>query len=160
MKKTLHVMLLGLLLSLSGCAFTRTITHSQPYLITIKTPQMAFSDTGFLNEAENYTQLQIFSAGTAVLNLEMSDTICLDGTCLDTLAFNTRFFGTEHYAQILHDIVHKKPLYDGRNLEQDEGAFSQNIELPNTSIHYKIKGDERYFKDTKNGILIRLKPLS
>jgi hypothetical protein len=159
MIKGLHVIILLTLIVFGGCSVKHQITQSEPYLITIKTPQMAFSDIGFLNQAPQYTQLQIFSAGTLLLNMEMQENICLDGTCMEALAFNNRFFGTEHYAQLLHDIVHKKPLYEGRNYTKSEGGFSQEILLPNAHIFYKVEGDARSFKETQHAVLIRLRPL-
>ena len=159
MKRVRHVIMFVLSIIVCGCSVNHNIRISEPYLITIKTPQIAFSDTGFLNQGDNYTQLQIFSAGSAVLNLEMSESVCLDGSCLDKKAFNKRFFGTEHYADILNDIVHKKPLFEGLNYIQTPTGFTQEIISKEASIVYRIDGDTRYFKDTLNGVLIRLKPL-
>lgn len=158
-KKVLHVTIFALSIILCGCSVKQEIHSSKPYLITIKTPQMAFSDAGFLNQGNNYTQLQIFSAGTLLLNLEMSESVCLDGSCLNKLSFNKRFFGTEHYESILNDIVHKKPLFNGVNYLKTATGFSQEIDSKEASIVYKVEGDIRFFKDTKNGVLIRLKPL-
>lgn len=159
MKFFLHVMMFITLIFFSGCSVKQPITLSQPYLITIKTPQMALSDTGFLNQGTGYTQLQIFNAGSVLFNLEMSHTICLDGTCLDKEDFNKRFFGTEHYATMMEDIVNKKALYEGRNKILHPTGFSQTIDLPTSQIEYRVEGDMRYFKDSKNGILLRLRPL-
>lgn len=159
MKISLHVMLFLGAIFLAGCSTKHAVHLSEPYLITIKTPQMAFSDTGFLNQGDNYTQLQIFSAGSVLLNLEMSESICLDGSCFDRLTFNKRFFGAEHYETLLSDIVYKKPLFNGINAIQTPAGFSQTITLEEATIVYSVEGDIRFFKDTKNGILIRLKPL-
>lgn len=155
----LHVMMFMVLFGLSGCSIKHEITASHAYLITIKTPQMALSDTGFLNQGKGYTQLQIFNAGSVLFNLEMNDTICLDGTCLEKEAFNKRFFGTEHYATLMEDIVSKKALYEGKNRVSLPLGFTQKIDLPTAYIEYRVEGDMRYFKDSKNGILIRLRPL-
>ena len=159
MKCFLHVMIFIALLSLSGCSVKHEITTSHTYLITIKTPQMALSDTGFLNQGTGYTQLQIFNAGSVLFNLEMNDTICLDGTCLEKEDFNRRFFGTEHYATLMEDIVSKKALYEGKNRVSLPLGFTQKIDLPTAHIEYHVEGDMRYFKDSKNGVLIRLRPL-
>ena len=159
MKYFFHVMIYITLILLSGCSVKQSIMLSQPYLITIKTPQMALSDTGFLNQGKAYTQLQIFNAGSVLFNLEMGDTICLDGRCFEKEDFNRRFFGTEHYATLMEDIVLKKALYEGKNHVSLPLGFTQKIELPTAHIEYRVEGDMRYFKDSKNGILIRLRPL-
>lgn len=157
--KALHVMLFGLLLSISGCSVKQTIQTSTPYLITIKTQEIALLDTGFLNRAKHYTQLQIFSAGNVLFNLEMQDTMCLDGKCFDKLDFNKRFFGAEYYAELMQDIVDKKPLYGGKNQVMNANGFSQEIISDEAKITYKVEGDDWSFKESTKGILIRFKAL-
>jgi hypothetical protein len=159
MKKLLHVSLLALLF-LSGCAFKQEISSSETYVITIKNKQVALSDTGFINQGNDYTNVQIFTAGSVLFNLEiMGNTICLEGRCLDKLSFNQQFFQDEHYAELMQEIIAKKPIYEGQNLRQTSSGFEQDIERPNSHLIYKIEGSNLTFRDTKNGILIRLKPL-
>lgn len=159
MKAILHVSLVSLFLLFSGCATKQPIHTSTPYLITLKTPQMAFSDTGFINQGDAYTQLQIFSAGALLLNLEMAQSICLDGTCLDKSDFNQRFFGTKHYETMMSDIVHQRAIYEGKNRVEIENGFVQEIDLSDVKIHYRVEKGNVTFKESVYGILIRLKPL-
>ena len=159
MKKLLHVSFLALLF-LSGCALKQEITSSETYVITIKNKHVALSDTGFINHGNDYTNVQIFTAGSALFNLEiMGTTICLDGRCMDKLAFNQQFFQEEHYAELMQEIIAKKPIYEGQNLLQTSSGFEQEIERSNSHLIYKVEGANLTFRDTKNGILIRLKPL-
>lgn len=160
MKKSLHVMMFLAIFIVSGCGIKQEISSSKAYLVTIKTPQMALSDTGFLNQGKEYAQLQIFSAGAVLFHLEVSKRICLDGRCLEKIEFNKHFFGTEHYAELMNDIIAKNALYDGVNRQETVDGFSQEIHLPQTSIVYRVQGDARYFKDSKQGILLRLTPLN
>jgi len=158
-KKLLHVSFLAMLF-LSGCAVKKTITTSEAYAITIKNKQIALSDTGFINKGENYANVQIFSAGNVLFNLEIiGNYVCLDGRCLDKLAFNQQFFQEEHYADLMYDILLWHPLYDGKNLRRTPQGFEQDLEFSNSHLIYTIKGQTLSFRDTKNGILIRLKPL-
>ena len=159
LKLLLHALLLVSVIGLSGCGIKHEISTSKAYLVTIKTPQRALSDTGFLNQADGYTQLQVFNAGTLLFNLEMTHEICLDGRCLEKREFNKYFFGVEHYETLMNDIIDKKELYSGQNRVDTAEGFSQEIHLKNADIVYKIEGDTRYFKDTKNSVLFRLKPL-
>ena len=159
MKKLLHVSFLALLF-LSGCALKQEITSSETYVITIKNKHVALSDTGFINHGNDYTNVQIFTAGSALFNLEiMGSTICLDGRCLDKLAFNEQFFQEEHYAELMQEIIAKKPIYEGLNLLQTSSGFEQEIDRSNSHLIYTVQGQTLSFRDTKNGILIRLKPL-
>ena len=160
MKNILHVSFL-LLIFLSGCAVKQTIHSSETYVITIKNKQVALSDTGFINQGDHYTNVQIFTAGSVLFNLEITgNNICLDGHCLDKLSFNQQFFQVEHYASLMQEIIAKQPIYEGRNIRQTSTGFEQEIALPNSHIVYKVEGSHLTFRDTKNGILIRLKPLS
>lgn len=159
MKKLLHVSLLCLLF-LSGCAVKKEISTSETYVITIKNKQIALSDTGFVNQGNDYTNVQIFSAGSVLFNLEITGgNICLDGRCLDKLSFNQQFLQAEHYAELMQEVIAKKPIYEGKNLQKTSNGFEQELELPHSHLVYKVDGANLTFRDTKNSILMRLKPL-
>jgi hypothetical protein len=159
MKIVLYVTLL-ISLFLSGCATKQEISSSETYVITIKNKQIALSDTGFINQGKDYTNVQIFSAGSVLFNLEMmGSNICLDGKCMDKLSFNQQFFQQEHYAGLMQDVIAKVPIYESKNLKQTSTGFEQEFELANSHIIYRVEGQNLTFRDTKNGILLRLKPL-
>lgn len=158
MKKFLHVMIFSILL-LSGCATKIPIISSDTYLITIKNKQMALSDTGFLNHGKDYVNVQIFSAGAVLFNLEAQENICLDGRCTSRTEFNKLFFEHLHYEAMINDILEMKPLYNGKNKVSIEGGFEQELDLPNSYISYKVQNKSLIFRDSKNGILIKLKEL-
>lgn len=158
MKKSLHVMIFMVFL-LSGCATKTPITSSDTYLISIKNKQLALSDTGFINQGKDYTNVQIFSAGTILFNLEVQDDICLDGRCTSRTEFNKLFFEHPHYEAMINDVLEMKPLYDEKNKVTIEGGFEQELDLPSSHINYKVQNKSLYFRDSKNGILIKLKEL-
>ena len=58
----------------------------------IKTPNLKFYDKGFISKYDNYTQVQIFSAGTAVLDIKIyKDRICKSTfECQDLKTFNKK----------------------------------------------------------------------
>lgn len=159
MKQLLQVSFL-LALFLSGCAVKKDVTTSETYVITIKNKQIALSDTGFINQGNDYTNVQIFSAGSVLFNLEiMGSNICLDGRCLDKLSFNQQFLQNEHYAELMQEIIAKQPIYGGKNLQKNSNGFEQELEFLNSHLIYKVEGANLTFRDTKNSILMRLKPL-
>ena len=160
MKHIVKIIIVCAVFFYAGCSIQEPIKQSTAYLISIKTPQMAFSDTGFINEADTYTNLQIFNAGTLVLKIEIvDDTICLDGTCLAKEDFNKRFFGATYYADLMENIVHQKPLFEGRDYLKTTDGFSQQIRLPYASIDYRVEKGSVYFKEREHGVMIRLRPL-
>lgn len=158
MKKSLHVMMFFLLL-LTGCATKVPITSSDTYLISIKNKQIALSDTGFINHGKGYTNVQIFSAGSILFNLEVQDDVCLDGRCTSRIEFNKLFFEHPHYEAMISDVLEMKPLYDGKNKVTIEGGFEQELDLQNSYISYKVQNKALTFRDSKNGIVIKLKEL-
>ena len=158
MKKSLHVMMFFLLL-LTGCATKVPITSSDTYLISIKNKQIALSDTGFINHGKGYTNVQIFSAGAILFNLEVQDDVCLDGRCTSRIEFNKLFFEHPHYEAMISDVLEMKPLYDGKNKVTIEGGFEQELDLQNSYISYKVQNKALTFRDSKNGIVIKLKEL-
>ncbi len=158
MKKSLHVMVFILFL-LSGCTTKIPITSSDTYLISIKNKQMALSDTGFLNHGKDYINVQILSAGAVLFNLEVQDNVCLDGRCTSRMEFNKRFFDYPHYEAIISDILEMKPLYQGKNKVIIDDGFEQDIDLIESHISYKVQYKSLTFRDSKNGILIKLKEL-
>ena len=160
MKSFLITLMSVALFFLSGCATKKPITHSEPYLISVKNKSIALSDTGFINHVDRYTNVQIFSAGNVLFNLEIVDnSICLDGQCLDKQGFNERFFQTKHYPELMENILSQSPIYNGLALQKTPMGFEQTITLEAAHIRYSVEDKSVLFKDSLNGILIRLKPL-
>ena len=157
MKKTLFIGFC--LLLLSGCTVKPQITTSEPYLISIKNAQMAISDTGFVNFGANYANVQIFSAGAVLFNLEVSDEVCVDGRCTSREQFNKLFFNNEHYATLIDDVLNMLPIYQFRNIVRLENGFKQEIILPKSHILYHVVNHSVTFRDNLNGVMIKLKPL-
>jgi len=111
---------------LSGCALKQP-NLSLSATILLKTPSMKFYDKGFITQYDNYTQVQIFSAGTLVLNLEIyEDKICT-GTfkCQSLKEFNAQNLDSSYENNFI------KKLFD----------------KPSEKI---------VFRDRKNGILIKI----
>lgn len=89
---------------------------------------MKYYDRGFISKYENYINVQIFSAGTAVLNLDIyEDKICKDNfQCQSSSSFNKEFLHKSYKKTFLKEI------------------FSQDKK-------------EIVFRDKKNHILIKVK---
>lgn len=106
---------------------------SQPQLtssatILIKTPKMKFYDKGFIYKYKDYTQVQIFSAGTAILDMKIYD----DRVCRSTFKCqDLKTFNRENLSS----------LYEDNFLRE---LFNKNEK-------------EVIHKDSKNGILIKIK---
>ena len=71
-------MIVSLIFIFTGCFSTNEPQiSSNSATILIKTPNMKFNDKGFIFKFKDYTQVQIFSAGVAVLDMKIyEDKIC------------------------------------------------------------------------------------
>jgi len=74
---------------------------------------MKFYDKGFITKFTNYTNVQIFSAGTSVLNLKLYDKqICRDTfECQNLKSFNSEFLHKSYEENFI------KELFDNENKE-------------------------------------------
>jgi len=100
---------------LSGCALKQP-SLSQSATILLKTPSMKFYDKGFITQYDNYTQVQIFSAGTLVLNLEIyEDRICKSTfKCQSLKAFNAQNLDSsyeDNFIKKLFDKTSKRTVF-------------------------------------------------
>lgn len=151
---------LFIVIFLVGCSLKEEILLSKPYHITIKNSKLRVSDTGFLNQKKSSLALQVFSAGTAILDLHVNDTqVCFDFTCVNKKRFNEEFFGFSHYDSLIEEILTMQPIYDRNNMQKTANGFEQNIMNTHFDITYKIKDHNLYFKDSKNNVLIKIRKL-
>lgn len=148
-----------LLLLFTGCSFKSPYVSSKAYHVVIKNSTLALSDTGFIKRDNKRFNLQLFSAGTPVLDLVVKEDVCMDYICLGKEEFNKRFFGFRHYKNFVNDLFEFKPLYSKKNLKETKTGFSQNLTAVNYDIFYKVEEGNLYFKDKKNRVLIKLKEL-
>lgn len=92
----------------TACSFHNPVI-SNSATILIKTPKMKFYDKGFISKYEDYTQVQIFSAGTVVLNLKIYDNqICRDTfECQSLKAFNRQNLDKSYDDMFLKELFDK-----------------------------------------------------
>ncbi|WP_421715496.1 hypothetical protein [Arcobacter arenosus] len=114
-------------LFISGCSFSQPKIVSSATIL-IKTPKLKFYDKGFISRYSNYTEVQILSAGTAVLKLKIYE----DRICRDTFECQaSRVFNEE---------------YLNRNYDEN---FLKNL--------FESDKKEIIHRDKENGILIKIK---
>jgi hypothetical protein len=71
---------------------------------------LKFYDKGFISKFDDYTKVEIFSAGTLVLSLQIyEDRICQDTfECQDLESFNREFLGKDYDKQFLKELFDKE----------------------------------------------------
>ena len=92
----------------TGC-FNKEAVLSSSATILIKTPQMKFYDKGFIYKYDDYTQVQIFSAGTVVLDMKIyEDRVCKSTfECQDLKSFNKENLDDSYDEQFLKNLFDK-----------------------------------------------------
>tara|TARA_B100001063_G_scaffold219376_1_gene223439 strand:+ start:3510 stop:3917 length:408 start_codon:yes stop_codon:yes gene_type:complete len=84
-------------------------TLSSSATILIKTPKMKFYDKGFIYNYNDYTQVQIFSAGTVVLDMKIyNDRVCKSTfECQDLKTFNRENLNKSYNEMFLKNLFNK-----------------------------------------------------
>ncbi|MBL0703019.1 MAG: hypothetical protein JJV95_03430 [Sulfurospirillum sp.] len=153
------ILVVTVLILTVGCSYKAPFLSSKPYYVIIKNSQIAVADTGFMNKNNKRINLQLFSAATPILNLDIKNNICLDYVCVSRETFNEKFFGYLHYDDFINNLLNFKPIYDKKNLQITKMGFEQKITTDKFSIIYIVKEENLYFKDKKNRVLIKLEEL-
>lgn len=98
-----------LVLFFSGCSLKSPIQTSTATIL-IKTPKLKFYDKGFISKYNNYTEVQILSAGTSVLKLKIyDDRVCRDTFECQTLkAFNKDALHSSYEDGFLKELFEKE----------------------------------------------------
>ncbi|WP_024954893.1 hypothetical protein [Sulfurospirillum arcachonense] len=142
-----------------GCTTTIPYTSSKAYYMVIKNPKIALADTGFVKKDDTRLNLQIFSASSPIFDLHVENQVCLNAICFAKEAFNYEFFNFRHYENFIEELFNLQPIYNQKNIQKNENGFEQRIKTNSYDITYKVENNNLYFKDKKNGILIKLKEL-
>ncbi len=129
--------------------------------MTLKTKSIRFSDSGFLKKSNQNTFIQLFNAGTLVLDLEVKkDYVCLNKICLKNARFNKKFLSKYYDDDFLKNILNKKPIFNAQNIKYHDNNFTQNIKNRFLDIIYVSNDNIIKFKDKKNSIFIKIKALN
>jgi len=135
---------------------------SEPYKVTMKTKKFAFSDIGFLNRYDNLINLQVFTMGELAMDMVVrldEDEICVKNLCNSKHGFNQTFLSDVYPDTLVENVLQGKPIFGGEGLKKLSKGFLQKINTKAYVIKYKIWPGNVYFKDVKNGIIIKLRKL-
>lgn len=127
--------------------------------MTIKTPQLKYADGGFLKQIKDKVSIDLFSAGTPFLNIEIGEKICLNKICYNKSQFNSQFLGDIYYNDILKDIVLFQPIYNKKGLIYDKNGFTQSLHVKKKEIFYKVDSQNVTFRNKEAKVLLKIKVL-
>ncbi|WP_291951945.1 hypothetical protein [Campylobacter sp.] len=146
-----QVFLFFLCIFLSSCALKNKI-NSQSVFVVLKTPQIKFADYGFLYEKNKSIIMELYNTSKPVLELKITDKICINGVCYLKQNFNKKFFNYEYYGDFLQELISKKQLYKGKNTTLTPCGFSQRLMSKNYDIFYEVCDNNMSFIDKQSKI--------
>ncbi len=134
-------------------------SNAVPYVTTLKTQKFSYSDAGFLRNQNGVIDLQMFAVGRPLVKLKISEDVCVDHYCITKQEFNQEYLSDSYPDDLINQVLTSQPIFDSQNLKKTSNGFMQRIIDPRFDIKYKITPGSIYFKDLKNGIIIKLREL-
>lgn len=144
------------LLILGGCS-ARQYTHSEPKLITIKSPKLKFSDMGYIRSDGEAVEVELFAAGNAVEKIAIDTQVCVSAGCMGEERFTREYLYPDYPADTMRRILLAQDIFGGKGKEElCNGTLFQFVRDGEMDIMYSRKPHETYFKDRLNGLLIKI----
>ena len=104
------------------------------------TKDFRFYDLGFIKSYTNYTSLEIFNAGVALLKMDCyENTICLNAKCYAKDSIMRRFFGSDTFNDLdFRAILKGQEIFDGENKIMLLDGFQQSIGRAGLTLDYQV----------------------
>ncbi|MDA7817098.1 hypothetical protein N9A28_02790 [Sulfurimonas sp.] len=148
--------LLVFLVLFSGCSL-KDYDKTQTKVIIIKSPQIKFSDLGYLRNSEDRVELELFIAGKSIQKISINHLVCVSDGCMSKSGFNEEYLNSSYPDELLQNILLSKEIFNGENVVKTDNGFEQNIKNLDVDISYKVSLHVTSFKDRKNKIIFKIK---
>lgn len=146
----------ALILFLGGCT-TKHYSISSPKVITIKSPKLKFSDTGYIRYEADAVEVELFTAGIAIEKISIDDKVCVSAGCMSEEVFVKEYLYEKYPRDTMRRILQGEPIFGGIGKDKTcDGALFQFIRNDDMDIMYRRKGNEIFFKDRLNGLMIKI----
>ncbi len=139
-----------------GCS-TKELSHKESWIVTIKSPKLKFNDIGYILHNDDTVELQLYEAGNTIESFSVNHLVCTQSGCMRKSSFNAEYLNSSYDDDLLKDLLMRRPVFGGKNLQRDKSGFEQHIVSDAYDITYRVTPDTLYFKDTKNRILFKLR---
>ncbi len=140
---------------LAGCS-VKNYEMNVAKLIVIKSPQIKYGDLGYIRGQGNSIKVELYEMGNVVKSIEINQLICVDDGCMLKTVFNQKYLNSSYPADTLENVILSHAIYNGKNLRKLYDGYVQNIKDENVDISYEVTSKETRFKDSKNGILLKI----
>ena len=151
---------LGLLLLLMGGCTAKNYTKEESAFIVWKTPTLKYADLGFIYQGEQGLKVELYSAGQAIMALEISESsVCMSVLeCMGKERFNKEVLSKNYPKAILNHIFMGEAIFNRQGLVKTRNGFTQHIEENEKyNIDYSVLNKQIIFHDTINDIFIKVK---
>jgi len=156
MQKYFILWVSAFLFLLGGCS-VKHYSISIPKVITIKSPKLKFSDTGYIRYEGDAVEVELFTAGVAVEKISIDDKVCVSAGCMSEEAFTKEYLYEGYPKDTMRRILQGESIFDGKGKDETcAGAVYQYIRNDDMDIMYRRKGSEIWFKDRLNGLMIKI----
>jgi len=145
-----------LLLFFGGCS-TKSFSHKESKIVVIKSPKIRFSDIGYIKHDGDAIELELYSTGVAIETISIDRLVCVKKGCMSKKAFNEQYLSKAYPDDTMANILMRKPIFGGKNMQKQSNGFVQRIKTDVVNITYKVSDGNVYFKDRRNAILFKLK---
>jgi len=150
--------LLIFILIFSACS-SKNYEITKTKIVIIKSPQIRFSDLGYLRNSDKDVELELFMAGKSIQKININHLICVNEGCMSKSGFNADYLNENYPSDILQNILLARPIYDGENLKKTINGFTQRISSLHVEILYRVTQNQVFFKDKKNHIIFKIKDI-
>jgi len=145
-----------------GCSNKHLVKQSnqESAYIIFKTDKIKYADMGFIYKGDSFTKIDVYGIGQPLFTININGmNICMSTfECMEKSDFNKKILSSYYPDTILENIFRGKPIFNGKNLEQDSNGFTQKIKKDGEyEILYLVDGAHRIFKDKRNKIKIKVK---
>ncbi len=151
-----HFFLAVLFLLFVGCT-TKELSHKESWIVVVKSPKLKFNDIGYILHDGERVELQLYEAGSAIESFSINHLICIKSGCMRKSSFNAEYLNSAYDDELLQDLLLRRPIFGGKNLQYNEKGFKQHIVSDAYDITYCVTANTLYFKDGKNRILFKLR---
>ena len=145
-----------LILFMGGCS-AKHYSISIPKMITIKSPKLKFSDTGYIRYEGDAVEVELFTAGVAVEKISIDNKVCVSAGCMSEEAFVKEYLYDGYPKDTMRRILQGEPIFNGEGKDETcGGTLYQYIRNDDMDIMYRRKGNEILFKDRLNGLMVKI----
>ena len=140
---------------LAGCS-VKTYEMNVSKLIVIKSPQIKYADLGYIRGHGDSLRIELYEMGNVVKSIEINNFICVDDGCMLKNVFNQKYLSGSYPSDTLENVILGHAIYDGKSLKKLYDGYMQKIKDENVDITYEVTSEGIRFRDSKNGILLKI----